>query len=140
MSIVIDASLALAWLFERQSTEDIQQAERVLSALAHSKIWVPAMWHQQVTHALLQAENEGLITPAQSIDYLSRLSELPIITDESDPAPRRDRIMALARSYRLSVYLATYLELALRRNATLASFEPSLILAMKDAGGTLFGR
>jgi hypothetical protein len=54
---VIDASMALAWLFERQQPKDIEQANRLLGACGESPWWVPSLWHQEVAHALLVAED-----------------------------------------------------------------------------------
>jgi len=34
--VVIDASMALAWLFERQQPQDIEQANRLLGACGES--------------------------------------------------------------------------------------------------------
>jgi len=47
--------------------------------------------------------------------------------------------MALAWQYNLTSYAATYLELALRLWATLATFNTKLAVAIKKAGGELFG-
>jgi hypothetical protein len=55
--VVIDASMALAWLFERQQPKDIEQANRLLGACGKSPWWVPSLWHQEVANALLVAED-----------------------------------------------------------------------------------
>jgi predicted nucleic acid-binding protein len=44
----------------------------------------------------------------------------------------------LAREYSLTAYDATYLDLALRLNARLASFDRALLVANKRAGGQAF--
>ena len=41
--VVIDASMALAWLFERQQPQ--------------APWWVPSIWHLEVANALLVAED-----------------------------------------------------------------------------------
>jgi predicted nucleic acid-binding protein len=46
--------------------------------------------------------------------------------------------MALARQHGLSAYDATYLELALRKGAVLATFDRKLADAMQNAGGRVF--
>jgi hypothetical protein len=55
--VVIDASMALAWLFERQQPQDIEQANRLLGACGESPWWVPSLWHLEVANALLVAED-----------------------------------------------------------------------------------
>lgn len=50
---------------------------------------------------------------------------------------RQDQIMALAREHGLTYYDASYLDLALRTGAVLATFDTKLAPAMKSAGGKL---
>ena len=79
-----------------------------------------------------------MVTEAQVMDYLTRLSALPIVTDSVTVASRRDLVMALAREHQLTVYDAVYLELALRTNSALATFDIQLAKAMRFAGGIVF--
>lgn len=139
MKLVIDASMALAWLFERNNTEEIDCADRALLALADAEPSVPSLWHTEIANALLVGERRKIVTEARVIDYLNRLSRLPITTDDTAPASRRDLVMALAREYGLTAYDATYLDLALRIDAVLATFDNNLADAMRRAGGTVFG-
>jgi predicted nucleic acid-binding protein len=129
--------MALAWLFERQQPLDAEHADRVLLAVADSEVLVPALWHLEIANALLMAERRGVTTEAQTLDYLNRLSQLPIITDETSPQLRQDAIMALARGHALTAYDATYLDLALRYAAPLATFDRQLARAMNEVGGGL---
>ena len=139
MRLVVDASMALAWLFERQNAEEADCADRALLALADAENSVPPLWHTEVANALLVGERRRVVTEAQVIDYLNRLSGLPIATDDTAPAARRDLVMALAREHGLTAYDATYLDLALRKNAVLATFDGKLAEAMRRAGGKVFG-
>lgn len=54
------------------------------------------------------------------------------------PANRRDAIIALAREHELTAYDATYLDLALRTNAILVTFDVKLANAMQSEGGKVF--
>jgi predicted nucleic acid-binding protein len=138
MKIVLDASIALAWLFEREQAAEIKRAEKALLALSEAETLVPSLWHTEVVNALLTGERRKVVTEARVIDYLNRLTGLPIVTDDSLPASHRDTVMALAREYKLTAYDATYLELALREDAVLATFDMKLAAAMQQAGGKLF--
>jgi predicted nucleic acid-binding protein len=138
MRLVIDASMALAWIFERGNNKEAQLAQYALSSLTNADSIVPTLWHIEVANALLVGERRRIITEAQVIDYLNRLSCLPIKSDDTQPARHRESMMALARQYTLSAYDATYLELALRNNAVLATFDNKLIEAMNRAGGKIF--
>jgi predicted nucleic acid-binding protein len=135
MSIVIDASMALAWLFERQKSDERQRADHALEAIGSTVAIVPFLWHIEIANALLVGERRKVVTHAQVIDYLARLDTLPIVEDDAPPALRRDPVMALARLHNLTAYDASYLELALRKGAVLATFDIQLAEAMRAAGG-----
>lgn len=138
MKLVLDASMALAWLFERKDAKEIKCANDVLVAIAETETLVPTLWHTEIANALLVAERRLVVTEAQTIDYLNRLSQLPITTDSVAVTSRRDLVMALAREHGLTAYDAIYLDLALRTNSTLATFDMKLANAMQRAGGIIF--
>lgn len=139
MSLVLDASVALAWLIERESEKERKIAGDVLSALAETPAIVPALWHSEIVNALLIGQRRGVLKEATTIDFLERLSHLPVETDEMDAAESRNGVLALAKEHRLTAYDATYLELALRSGAKLATFDRKLGRAMQEAGGEVIG-
>ena len=136
--LVVDASMALAWIFARKKPQELECADRALSAIVEMNAVVPSLWHTEIANALLVGERRKIITEAQTIDYLTRLARLPIEIDDAIPAARQEQVMALAREHGLTSYDATYLELALRLGATLATFDTKLAEAMRRAGGELF--
>ena len=138
MKLVLDTSMALSWLFARKKVEEIKCADRALLTMTEVETIVPELWHTEVLNALIVGERRKVVTEAQVIDYLTRLSNLPIITDHSMFTNRLTSILALAREHSLSAYDATYLDLALRTNAVLATFDAELAKAMRRAGGTVF--
>jgi len=87
-----------------------------------------------VINALLVAERRSVLPQADSDRFLSRLSNLPILTEAEPTSERRARILALARAHGLSSYDATYLELAQRLGAALASFDRQLNQAAQASG------
>ncbi|MDT8438722.1 MAG: type II toxin-antitoxin system VapC family toxin [Wenzhouxiangellaceae bacterium] len=137
MSLVLDASAALAWIFERADPAEVALADRLLDAIAEQPALVPSLWHIEVANALLVAERRGVAKEAQVVDFLQRLSQLPIITDDAEISRRQEIIMALGRQFQLTAYDATYLELAMRTGSTLATFDAKLASAMQHAGGEI---
>ena len=107
MRLVLDASMALAWLFERENAEEAGCGDRALSAVADAETVVPPLWHTEIANALLIGERRRMATEAQVIDYLCRLYRLPIATDNAASAMRCDLVMALAREHGLTAYDAT---------------------------------
>ena len=64
---------------------------------------------------------------------------MAITLDDLSPASRQTRVLDLGRMHKLTAYDATYLELAMRRAATLATFDRKLADAARAAGGRVFG-
>ena len=138
MSLVLDASAALAWIFERTDSAQAAQANRLLADLAKQTVWVPSLWYTEVANALLIGERRGVVKEAQLVDYLARLSRLPIQADDSPVASRQEAVIALGRQLKLTAYDANYLELALRNGARLATFDTKLATAMREVGGEVY--
>ena len=83
---------------------------------------------------LVQAERRGRISPAAIRTYLGLLEGLPISVDQPSTASAWHDTLALARSHRLTSYVAAYLELALRRGLTLATRDKALQAAARLEG------
>lgn len=137
--IVIDASMALAWVFERQQAADVARADQLLNSCGSQSWWVPPLWHLEVANALLVAERRGVIQANASDLFRSRLQALPITTDATPLPDSEPRIITLARAQGLSSYDASYLELAHRLGASLASFDQRLNRAAEAVGVALAG-
>lgn len=137
MTLVLDASMALAWVFERQNPQEALRADRLLAACGQQPWLVPGLWHLEIVNALAVGERRGAIDAERVDDFLARLAALPILTDPSAPGERRHRLLSLAREQGLTAYDAAYLELALRLDADLASFDGPLNAAAHRAGTEL---
>ena len=139
MNGVLDASMALAWLFTRVDPAEAALADQALRDLPSTSWVVPAIWYAEVANGLLRGERAGLTQPPQTEFFLSRVSLAHIETDQESPRTHQVNSLALARNYGLTAYDATYLELALRRGAPLATFDLRLADAVHQAGGQVFG-
>jgi predicted nucleic acid-binding protein len=137
LTLVLDASMALAWVFERQQAKDAARASQLLATCGEEPWWVPGLWQLEVANALLVAERRGLIEPEASDLFRARLASLPISCDDDTAQERQSRLVVLARCHGLSSYDATYLELAQRLGARLASFDRRLNQAATAAGVAL---
>jgi predicted nucleic acid-binding protein len=132
---VIDTSVAMAWCFEDEATE---AADLVLDRLREDEAVVPAIWPLEVANVLLVAERRGRLTEAQVSRFLGLLTQLPI---EVDDAPRElAGIVAAGRRHELSSYDASYLVLAERLGASLATLDGRLSKAAERAGVELLVR
>jgi predicted nucleic acid-binding protein len=134
VTLILDASAALAWIFERADNTEAEQAKAVLRDLKRRPVFVPVLWHVEVLNALVVAHRRGVVTLSKATDFLAKLDRLPIQTDEIAVPSRKDAIFALAGQYGLTAYDATYLELALRTGAALVTFDKKLTQARSAAG------
>lgn len=134
MSLVLDASVALAWQFQRRDERESALAEDVLCRLPEAGAWVPPIWCAEVANALLRGERAGVLQATQSSFFLEQLRQCRIVVDSASPLATQARIVELARWHGLSTYDASYLELALRLNLPLATFDRKLEEAARAAG------
>ena len=66
MNGVLDASMALAWLFTRVDPAEAALADQTLRDLASTSWVVPAIWYAEVANGLLRGERAGLTQPPQT--------------------------------------------------------------------------
>jgi predicted nucleic acid-binding protein len=131
VSLVLDCSVALAWCFRDEASE---AGDALLDDLPELAPLVPALWHLEIGNVLLMAERRGRITSAQLQEHLALLRGLPLETDDEAPARTLPAVLALAGGHRLTAYDAAYLELAVRRGASLATRDSALARAARSVG------
>ena len=123
---VLDASVALAWCFDDESTP---AAWALLDRLQHAPAFVPALWALEIGNILLGAERRRRITHARSVEFLGILAELDIRVDPDRPGRVFRDVLPLARAQQLTTYDASYLELAMRLGLPLATKDTALLRA-----------
>lgn len=128
--LVLDASVTLAWCF---ADENSAYAEFTRNAARESELIAPAIWPFEVANALLVAERKKRLKPGEGAHFLGLLDSLDV-----DIEPASTSIAAgcsvIARKNSLSVYDASYLDLAVRRRARLATLDGSLVKAARSLG------
>ena len=135
MSIVLDASMTLAWLFEDEQTD------QVLATINHVYMGgasVPPLWRYEVANGLQMAIRRQRITSDYRTRCLDKIDELPITIDPDGVSEIWSTTIKLADLYRLTVYDAAYLELAQRRRLPLATLDAALSKAARESGVDLF--
>jgi predicted nucleic acid-binding protein len=125
-SFVLDASVAVAWCFDDESTP---AAWALLDRLGTAPGHVPALWALEIGNILLGAERRRRITQARTVEFLGILGELDIRVDPDFPGRAFRDVLPLARERRLTTYDATYLELAMRLGLPLATKDAALARA-----------
>jgi predicted nucleic acid-binding protein len=131
MSLVVDASMAVAWLF---SDERSEAPQAILRRVATEGALVPSLWRLEVANVLRNAVRQKRCDTGYATRCLQRLGRLPIVVDSETDTHAWDRARQLSAEHDLTVYDAAYLELALRRRLPLASRDAALIEAARKAG------
>ena len=131
MDMVIDASVALAWCFKDEITDDLIA---ILRQLQNGAAAVPVLWPIEVANVLALAERRRRISAAESAQLVDLLETLDINVDAEAPTLAFGRILDLARAERLTAYDASYLELAMRLGVPLATKDRALGEAARRLG------
>jgi predicted nucleic acid-binding protein len=137
-AFVLDASVTIRWAMLDGSTADRTYADSVLDSLANSVAWVPALWYTEVVHVLRGAETRHLIGESTTVEFITRLNQLPIKIDVYSPQDTQLRVASLSREFNLSGYDAQYLELAVRLGLPIASLDKDLIKSAKKKAVNLY--
>jgi predicted nucleic acid-binding protein len=124
---IADSSVGVAWAAQSQASDATDQ---LLDEVAGgTPLVVPALWPFEVANALLVLLRRKKILPEERERALAALVRLPLMLDEDGPRLAFGRISELAAEHGLSLYDATYLELAMRRKLPLASRDQALCKA-----------
>jgi len=123
-ALVIDASITLSWLLLDEGT-DSSLAVRAELARAES-VFVPAHWRLEVCNSLWMAERRKRLDASGVAQAVALFTQLPVAIAPETNERAGSETLALSRQHAISVYDAAYLELALRRGASLGSLDGAL--------------
>lgn len=136
MSLVLDSSVTLAWLYSDEVTPAIEQ---VFDTILADRAWVPSLWRLEVANALQMSVRCGRISAEFREASLSDLALLAIEIDLETDTFAWSATLRLAERYQLTLYDAAYLELAQRLALLLATLDQELRTAGNALGLTLLG-
>lgn len=130
---VLDASISLAWFLDSPVPDLAIRVRRNLES--GSRAIVPALWLLEMANGFAIAERRGNLAVAFADRCLSDIEGLMAsVIDESGTAISLRQAHSVARSFRLSVYDAVYLETARREHLALATLDRALGDAATRAG------
>lgn len=131
MSLVLDASMTIAWLF---AGERAGPPQAVLRQVAAEGAHVPAIWRLEVANVLRNAVRRGRCDEGYATRSLGRLGRLRITVDAETDRHAWGATRMLSRQHDLTLYDAAYLELAIRHRRPLASCDAALLKAARNVG------
>jgi len=136
VSLVLDSSVTLAWIYRDETTA---AAVEVFTKVISDGAWVSSLWRLEVANVLEMGVRRGRHTAEFRDITLTDLALLPIATDGETERQAWGTTLQLASRNRLTVYDATYLELAKRRALPLATLDEDLRTAAAAEGVELMG-
>jgi predicted nucleic acid-binding protein len=129
MAVVFDCSVTLAWFLKDERTAFTDTAFELLE---NADCWVPFLWRLEFPNALLIAERRRRVGREQRLEILDNAAQLFLRTDNVLPDIRS--LSGLADRRGITVYDASYLELALRAGADLITLDRGLADAAAAEG------
>lgn len=136
MSLVLDTSATLAWIYLEERNEAIAT---VFDRVTEGGAWVPSLWRLEVANVLEMGIRRGRSDAAFRDATLADLDLLPIRVDPETGKHAWRSTLRLAERHRLTVYDAAYLDLAMRRGLPLASLDRELRVAAAAENVVLLG-
>jgi len=136
VSLVLDSSATLAWIYSDEVAEGVRQ---LFDTVADTGAFVPALWRLEVANSLTIAVRRGRIDAEFRRAALDDLALLDITTDSHTDTHAWAETLQLADRFRLTMYDAAYLELAHRRGVPLATLDQDLSSAALALGLRVLG-
>jgi len=136
VSLVLDSSVALAWVYIEERSAAIAA---VFDQITEAGAWVPSLWRLEVANVLEMGVRRGRNDAAFRDATLADFELLPIQSDSETLKHAWRSTLRLAERHRLTVYDAAYLELAMRRGLSLASLDRDLRTAAAAENVALLG-
>jgi predicted nucleic acid-binding protein len=127
--LVVDASAVVGWLMPDEAGLNL-----VTLASRHETFVAPWLLWAEFRNILIVSERRGRLPEGFADQAIEAVVALGI---QLDTGPSDTTVLALARRHGLTVYDALYLDLALRRDAELASLDAALVHAARAEGVTV---
>ena len=129
---MLDASVVGAWLFEEQQNKSaIQLRNQALDSMAI----IPQLFRYEITNLILN--NTRIDEVDARVSAFKFIESIPVTMDFKTPLYLD--LLELASDAQLSVYDAIYLELAIRYEVPLATYDKKLAKAAKKFGIEVLG-
>jgi predicted nucleic acid-binding protein len=136
VSLVLDSSAALAWIYDEETTDPIRL---IFSAVAEQGAFVPSLWRLEIANSLTVAVRRGRVDREFRRAALADLGDLDIIVDAQTDSRAWNATVEFADRFLLTVYDAAYVELAQRRALPLATLDRDMQSAGAQLGLRLLG-
>lgn len=127
MNLVVDCSFFMSSILPDETEEKIEDVFYRISQREFT-VYVPSIFYLECTNVLVSSLNRKRITQESFEEYTNLLRLMPITVDGFSSTPEAIySIGKLAYKHNLSAYDASYLDLAIRLEASIASLDKKLL-------------
>ena len=127
MNLVVDCSFFMSSILPDETEEKIEDVFYRISQREFT-VYVPSIFYLECTNVLVSSLNRKRITQDSFEEYTNLLRLMPITVDGFSSTPEAIySIGKLANKHNLSAYDASYLDLAIRLEASIASLDKKLL-------------
>lgn len=134
MIAVIDSSITLNWLLYDEQTPE---SDELFDLVSEQGATVPSLWRLEIANALQVAVRRKRIDAVYRDTCIKKLQQLPIEVDSETDKQAWNATLHLSERHNITVYDASYLELALRRGIPMATCDQRLAKAAREAEATI---
>ncbi len=131
MTLVLDASVTLAWVLDDASATEVPA---IIRQVVVSGAFVPSLWRLEVANVLTTLVRRNRLSVADRDASIADLLRWPIEIDTATDQQAWSATLRMTDRHRLTVYDAAYLELAARRRLPLATLDGDLMRAAAAEG------
>lgn len=120
--IVLDASLAIAWLLNENGFSDLELSQRITT----ETLFVPAHWPLEVGNVLLTNVKKKRLSQEEVAELMRDLQLLDITVQSPILPARISDLVRFGEDHGLTSYDAAYVDLAIETKATLATLDKAM--------------
>ena len=127
MNIVIDCSFIMSSILPDELQLKIDDVYNQISNKVYN-VYVPSIFYLECNNVLISSLQKQRINNSDYEEYLQLLNQLPITVDKfCSTAESLHSIGRIATTYNLTSYNSSYLDLALRLEAKIATLDKELL-------------
>ncbi|MDR2429088.1 MAG: type II toxin-antitoxin system VapC family toxin [Candidatus Margulisbacteria bacterium] len=132
MIYVLDSSFCASCILPDEKTAKLEKI--FLEVIADAEVYVPQIWWYEMANIFKNNVTRKRLNWAEVSKLNQCLVNYSFLTDSSFGGAYTEKLLETAKIYDLTAYDAAYLELALRKRATLGTLDGQLKMACSKAG------